>query len=150
MSDRLEPSSRPRRFAATRTWLTRAEGRDRDAGPWLADDRSEPARLLDALVLAMRDEVAAAGARFAVVLLTDRQGLEDAARRGTAGPAPWDGRVAAWRAAGVVVLDPGDALVAAGALEDDAFWAPGGHHAPPAHAVIAAHLAPELSAPASR
>ena len=126
--------------ALTRLALSVHERRDRDPAAWILDEESEIHRLIDALVRETRREASGMNAAFALVVLPGREDLADRAERG----------VAYWRAItdelvadGVRVLDLTDALVAAGALDDDSYWMPGGHYSPKANALVARELAKE-------
>jgi hypothetical protein len=131
------------RSALARLLLTRAEGGERDVAEWLARADAEPRRVLEAVVLAARDESVAAGARFRLLLLPDREGLIDRQAHGAA----WGPLAAALAARGCEVLDLSAALLAAGALSDEALWQPGGHYGPALHAAVAAALSARLAEP---
>jgi hypothetical protein len=124
-------------FAASRLALTRLESGGRDGAEALRDPHGETRRLLAALVLELRDCARAAGAGFRLLLLPDREALRAAA----AGAPPWAGLLEELAAAGVAVTDLAPALAAAGALQDDALWQPGGHWGPALHAAAARALA---------
>lgn len=117
------------------------ERRDRDPAEWILDESSEIHRLIDALVRETRREASRMNAAFALVVLPGREDLVDRAERGAA---YWRAITDELVADGVEVLDLTDALVEAGALEDDSFWMPGGHYSPKANALVARELSRAL------
>lgn len=122
-------------YATTRLWITRAEGQRRDPAPWLLDGDSEVSTVLHAVIQAMAETARAAGARFRVLVLPDRKGLAWTAEH--AGSRYWQRALDALDAVGIEVFDTTDALLEAGALEDDGFWQPQGHYSPLANTVVA-------------
>jgi hypothetical protein len=124
-------------FATGRLALTLLERRGRDPAAALADASSETYRVTRAIALAMAREVQHSGARFRLLVLPDRPALRSAA----SGRPYWASFAADVNEAGVELLDLSPALLAAGALDDDAFWLADGHYAPGAHAVVARALA---------
>ncbi len=130
------------RLALGRVWLTLRDRRGRDPRPWLVDETSEATRLVRAIVLAMRAEVEASGARFRLLVLPSRPDLVD--RREHGGRGFWEDVTGALAADGVDVLDVSDALLAAEALESSAVWAPGGHYSERGNRVVADALAARL------
>lgn len=126
------------RTALGRLVMTWREHGDREIAPWLRDETSEVFRLHRALVLALRDEVAARGARFRLVVLPSGLALAQRARDGRG---YWEGLTDELRAAGVEVLDASKALQAAGGAEEPGLWMPEGHYSPEANAVVAREIA---------
>lgn len=131
------------RFALTRLLLTIDEGGQREAEPWLADRNTPVARLLQAIVLQMAQEAAAASARFRLIVLPDRADL--AWRRRTGLQGYWADQVVQWSARGVEVLDVSPALEAAGAADRIDLWLDDGHYGPELNAAVAEFLATRLS-----
>lgn len=119
--------------AATRLALTWKESGGRDPAGFLAD--GHPVRdLTRALLAELERNAEELGATLRIVVVPARSDLERARADGSR---YWAGLVQELVARGVPVLDASDALVAAGALEDDGFWMPGNHYSPSANAVVA-------------
>jgi hypothetical protein len=123
--------------ATTRLLLTLVARARPDAHALLAEPDGEVARTTRAIGRAMDREVRARGARFAVVVLPDREGLRI---RRHEGRATWQAVVDAWRDAGITVHDLSDHLDA----EDATQWARGGHYSPRGNALVAAAIASRL------
>lgn len=123
--------------ALGRLGLTLHERRGRDHVAWLRDEESELPRLLLAIVTQLAAETRADGARLRFLVLPQRDDLEQL--RANRQPY-WNSITTQLQAAGIEVLDCGPALLAAGALEDDGFWAPSNHYSARGNAVVAEHL----------
>jgi hypothetical protein len=115
-------------FASSRIALTLFENGSREPAGWYADPASEPVALVRAIARRAARECAAHRARFTLLLLPDRGDLRS---RG------------GWSAVfeGLDVFDASSALLAAGALENDRFWAARGHYSAEGNRVVAAALA---------
>ena len=124
----------PLHFSALgRLWLTFDERRGRRSDRWLEDLDSVPSRLVTALIREMAADCAEAGAEFGVVVLPAHVDL--------AGAPYWQPLTAAL---GVPVIDTYDDLRAAGALQDEDMWMPGGHYSVEGHRVVVQVLASGL------
>lgn len=126
------------RSALARLGVTWYEHRGRDAAAWLRDETSEVHRLHRAMILALRADVEAAGARFRVLILP---ASPDLARRAAEGGGYWDSLRVELVGAGVEVLDTSPALAAAGGAEEPGLWMPGGHYSPRANELVAETVA---------
>jgi len=119
--------------ALGRLWLTFDERRGRRTARWIEDPDSVPSRLVTALIREMAADCAGAGVGFGVVVLPAYVDLAE-------GPY--------WRpltdTLGVPVIDAYDGLLAAGALQDEGIWMPGGHYSERGHRVVVQVLAPGL------
>lgn len=134
-------SSLLHRSALTRLYLTAMERGDRDAAAWVLDESSEIHLLIRALVLETAREAEAVDARFKLLVLPGRDDLADRVERG----APyWSGLCEDFDEAGIEVVDLTDALLAAGALESDAYWMAGGHYSALGNRIVAQALEARL------
>jgi hypothetical protein len=127
-------------FATGRILLTLTERGGRDLRGQLLDPHSEVARIESALVREIAREAAASGARFRCVILPDRGDLRAALEDG----APyWQSAVSAAASAesGAQVIDTSRALLDAHAIENDAFWAAGGHYSAEGNRIVAEAIA---------
>ena len=130
-------SSLLHRTALSRMLISVRERAERDPATWLLDETSEIHRLVAAIVLETEREARRANSRFRLIVLPSREDLADRAERGSA---YWAPLVLELESQGIAVFDASAALSAAGALESDEFWAPGGHYSPRANGVIAETL----------
>lgn len=131
---RADGSSMLHQSALARLILTVREGGHRDAAEWILDERSEAHQLVRRLIEETSTTAIDADARFRLLILPSRDDLRDRAKRGSA---YWSGLATELTAAGIEVIDLSDALVAAGALDSDDYWMPGGHYSPRANQVVA-------------
>jgi hypothetical protein len=115
------------------------EKRARQPAEWFADPRSEPYRIVRALLLRLQRETAREGRRFRVLVLPAREDL-----RAAMYAAPYWSSLLEDVAteAQVESFDASQALLDAGALESPGFWMPGGHYSVSANRVVAQALAP--------
>lgn len=120
-------------LGAGRLALTLLERGGRAREPRLEEPGDDVYRLARALLLALRDEARAAGGRLRIVVVPSRPDLESAERRGRRF---WRPLLDDLAREGVDAFDAADALLAAGALEDDGLWAPGAHYSPEANRVV--------------
>ncbi|MBI5849908.1 MAG: hypothetical protein HZB39_02545 [Planctomycetes bacterium] len=127
--------------AVGRLLLTALWRGGRDGHALLADPHGEVRRVTEAIGVAFAAECRVRGERFRIVVLPDRDGLR---RRRADGVASWDGLIAAWRHAGIDVVDVADALAAAGVIDDDDAWMSGEHYAPGTHQLVAEQLERQL------
>ena len=130
------------RFALSRLLLTLDEEGDRSAEPWLTDRNTSVARLLQALVLQMSQDAAAASARFRLLVLPDRSDLRWRQRTGMQGY--WADQVVQLAGHGIEVLDVSPALESVGAADEPDLWLPDGHYGPALNAAIAEFLATRI------
>ena len=121
--------------AVGRLALTLRDHGGRSAARRLADPDDEAFAVTIAIVLAMRDEVEASGARFRLLVLPDRPGLASFVE---AGRGYWWRFAAALEERGVEVVDLAPALAAADGVD---LWAPGGHYSAAGNRVVADALA---------
>jgi len=124
------------RLASTRLLLTWHEAQERSIPRWIEDAQSRVYRLMRALLLRLDLEARKAGGRLRIVVLPSRDDLARARRE----ERHWRPLLDDLRRIGLDSSDTSDALLAAGALEDDAFWMPRGHYAPRANEVVAKAL----------
>ncbi len=132
--------------AVGRVLLTARERdeRPRDADRMLEDPNSEPFRLAVAIAAEFDRECRARGAAFRFVVLPDQKSL--VSRRARGGAKSWQALLDALAARSIAVADVTEALDAAGAPDDLAFWMPRGHYSPRANQVVADALVPLLGA----
>jgi hypothetical protein len=123
--------------ALGRLWLTLRERGERAARPWIVDRSSEVFRLASAIAVEAAREAERVGARFRVIVLPNRREVRELASQRHAFWAELCGEL---RAHGITVWDLGEGLVAAGAADDDSFWAPGGHYSARGNRVVAGLL----------
>ncbi len=128
--------------ALARVGVTAHEAGGRGASELLRERGGELERVTLAIVRTLAREVEARGARFRCLVLPDRTDLVDRAEHGAGA---WEPLAAALAAGGVRVHDVSDALVAAGALENDALWCAGGHYGPELNRVVADALLAALA-----
>jgi len=117
--------------------LTAAETRRISPQELLRPADSECHRVMLAIVLQTRKEVEAHGARFRVLILPGRQ---DLISKASPEGAYWNTLALELRDAGVEVVDLADALIDAGAIEDDTLWAPQQHYSPAGNRIVADEL----------
>jgi len=120
--------------ALGRLWLTVQERGDRGARKWLVDRSSEVFRLTSAIVVEAAREAEGVGAGFKVLVLPNRRELRDLAAERHRFWAELCGNLSAH---GVAVWDLSEGLLAAGAAEEDSFWAPDGHYSARGNRVVA-------------
>jgi hypothetical protein len=116
--------------------LTVMERGGRDPYASLSDPDSGLAQLLTAILRGFALDADAAGVKPRLVILPARPDLVAASE----GERPWAAIVTALGSV-MDVCDTTDALLAAGAHEDGAFWARGGHYSARAHAIVAEAIA---------
>jgi len=130
-------------FAVTRLIGSRLEGKGRDPVAWVDDADSEVFQLTLALCRGLATDAESLGGRARVVILPDHWSLQRMHEAG--GRAYWQRLVDALRENGIAVTDVTEALLEAGALDDAAFWMPGGHYSARANRVVADSLAALLA-----
>lgn len=130
-------------FAFPRLLLTLDEDGDRNPDPWLSDRNTNVARLLQALVLQMSQDAAAASARFRLLVLPDRTDLRWRKRTGMQGY--WADAVVQLADKGIEVLDVSPALEAVGATDDSELWLDDGHYGKALNAAVAEFLATRIT-----
>jgi hypothetical protein len=130
-------------FGFPRLLLTLDEDGDRNPDPWLSDRNTSVARLLQALVLQMAQDAAAASARFRLLVLPDRADLRWRQRTGMQGY--WADAVVQLADRGIEVLDVSPALEAVGATDDGDLWQSDGLYGKALNAAVAEFLATRIS-----
>ena len=125
------------RSALARMYLSVVERADREPKEWILDEESEIHRLVRALIERTSLEAAQDNLAFRLVVLPGRADLRDCRETGTA---YWTGVTDALRAQGIEVVDLTRALLDANAVDDDAYWMPGGHYSPKGNALVADEL----------
>lgn len=121
-----------------RTLLTYRDQRRRPVWDWLADPESEVYRLYRALVLALRGEAEAAGARFRMWVLPAVSHPHRS--RQLTGGLYWSALAADLSRAGVEIHDMSPVLEAAGGHANPALWRPAGHYSAQANALVAGEM----------
>lgn len=129
-----------------RLGLTYMDSRKRNAAAWLTDSGSEVYRLMRAVCLQFTREVEADGARFRLILLPSRGGMESLRSQQTV---MWSGLMKDLSSKGVEVVDCTQAGLAADMDVRDECWSPGGHYSGLGNQVIADHLEAQLKATTS-
>ena len=127
--------------ALGRMWLTSREYRDREVAPWLLAPDSEVYRLTRALILQMREEVEATGARFRFLVLPGKIDLRHEERTGAR---YWSALLDDLRSLGVALVDLTGTLQNAGGAGRAELWRPGGHWSPEANRIVARELSGTL------
>jgi hypothetical protein len=122
------------RSATARLLVTWRESGGRLPGAWMRDDESEARRLLVELVLVLRGDVRASGARFRMLVLPSRADLRALERDGRG---YWEDFTGELAAAGAEVLDLAPALAAGAVQHDGAMWTDDGHYSAAANARVA-------------
>tara|TARA_R110002096_G_scaffold191185_1_gene372566 strand:+ start:3115 stop:4290 length:1176 start_codon:yes stop_codon:yes gene_type:complete len=122
--------------AAGRFVATVLERGERDPYPSLLDSEIGLATLVTAILNGFADDARARNVRPRLVILPSHPDLVAASKS----ERPWAAVVDAVRDH-MDVCDTTDALLAAGAHQDDAYWASGGHYSAQANAVVADALA---------
>lgn len=130
-----------------RVLLTALESSGRDPLRALAEHDDETHRITRALCLRLRDEAAADGARFRLVILPGADDLADFRAHARPSWADWADGLAR---EGVVVLDLSSRLDERDRAEPGVIWAPNGHYTARANRWVGEALAAELDAPLER
>jgi hypothetical protein len=130
-------------LATTRLLLTFFEDGRRSPEPWLLDGESEVFRLIQALVVQLRDETVEQGALFRLLVLPDQADLRWRQRNG--GQGYWSNLIVQLAARGVDVIELSGSLQTAGALSGSHLWTAGGLYSLPLNRAVADLLAERIS-----